>query len=596
MAIIFAVMPCSLRFRHTFAGVWLVCTTTILFAQQLSYTQFLPSDGLPSTTVYYAMQDRSGYIWFATDKGVSRFDGYHFQTFTTNDGLGDNEIFDIFEDRDGKIWFAGYNGEISWYHQGKFLCQKNGTLPIPPVTPRFPCLKVLQDTLGQIHVAYHGYMLRVSGASMASPPFFSPNFSFLVHNSRREVITSSHAPAEITFRNLTTGASWTCPLPEDTQLDPSMRTKATMVGSVLYYCTNNKVVQAEEGTHHLEILTELDVDVLSVADAGNGHLWIGTDQGLYLFSLASKRVVKTLLKGAGITDVMTDHEGNLWATSISNGVYLFVNQEVVLLDSRSGLSFDRCESLSVTSPDELIIGGLGYQCAFVRGNTIIPLQLPVLKAQGKIRRVRRLADGQYLVLSGARTIVLSRSLNVKQLLYGAFRDACMLDSQRLALGEYSGVSEISCYKIHEVYDYKNYKKNYRMKDRLISKITHTLFFKNEKGNVFSLGSSGILQRTASGWLPVPLPEAISRDLSDMEETLDGTRWVASRINGLYALAPEGGGTFYGPAQGLPYTYVTSLAHDDAGGCVGRDHQWPRLPVSGGDERKKDLEGGSLHHR
>lgn len=63
------------------------------------------SDGLPGSQVNYLMQDSKGFIWIATDKGVSRFDGQHFKNFTTADGLESNEAFRIAEDNYHRIFF-----------------------------------------------------------------------------------------------------------------------------------------------------------------------------------------------------------------------------------------------------------------------------------------------------------------------------------------------------------------------------------------------------------------------------------------------------------------------------------------------------------
>lgn len=89
-------------------------------AQQPSYIHFNVNNGLPSNNVYYASQDKSGYFWFATDKGVVRFNGYSFNNYTTNEGLSDNEIFDIYQDSKDRIWFSCYNGEPSFYQDGTF--------------------------------------------------------------------------------------------------------------------------------------------------------------------------------------------------------------------------------------------------------------------------------------------------------------------------------------------------------------------------------------------------------------------------------------------------------------------------------------------
>ncbi len=47
---------------------------------------------------YKVIQDQNGYMWFCTDKGIARYNGYEFKTFTTADGLPSNEIWDAMED------------------------------------------------------------------------------------------------------------------------------------------------------------------------------------------------------------------------------------------------------------------------------------------------------------------------------------------------------------------------------------------------------------------------------------------------------------------------------------------------------------------
>ncbi|GGA82772.1 sensor histidine kinase [Puia dinghuensis] len=81
------------------------------FAQQLTYKQFTVKDGLPGAVVYHALQDRKGFIWFATNQGVSRFDGRTFRNYTREDGLPDNEILKLYLDKSDNIWFIPLNGE-----------------------------------------------------------------------------------------------------------------------------------------------------------------------------------------------------------------------------------------------------------------------------------------------------------------------------------------------------------------------------------------------------------------------------------------------------------------------------------------------------
>ncbi len=50
------------------------------------------------------MEDSKGFIWFATDNGVVKYDGEKMKVFTTADGLPKNDIFDLKEDSRGRMW------------------------------------------------------------------------------------------------------------------------------------------------------------------------------------------------------------------------------------------------------------------------------------------------------------------------------------------------------------------------------------------------------------------------------------------------------------------------------------------------------------
>ena len=71
--------------------------------------------GLPSSETYHIIQDSKGYMWIATDNGVSRFDGYTFRNFSAKDGLTENVIFHLQEGVDGRIWMHGMSGELFYF-------------------------------------------------------------------------------------------------------------------------------------------------------------------------------------------------------------------------------------------------------------------------------------------------------------------------------------------------------------------------------------------------------------------------------------------------------------------------------------------------
>lgn len=64
-------------------------------SQNYKITHYGVNEGLSSNCVYHCTQDSLGLIWFATDNGLTRFDGKKFKYFGITDGLKKNEVFHI---------------------------------------------------------------------------------------------------------------------------------------------------------------------------------------------------------------------------------------------------------------------------------------------------------------------------------------------------------------------------------------------------------------------------------------------------------------------------------------------------------------------
>ncbi len=84
-----------------------------------SYMNISVHDGLPSSETYYVHQDRHGYMWFCTDHGVVKYDGFRTHLYNKTNGLPDEVVFKIFEDEIGRVWFYLYNGTLAYYDHGK---------------------------------------------------------------------------------------------------------------------------------------------------------------------------------------------------------------------------------------------------------------------------------------------------------------------------------------------------------------------------------------------------------------------------------------------------------------------------------------------
>ncbi|OEK05786.1 sensor histidine kinase [Roseivirga misakiensis] len=71
-------------------------------------------NGLSNNIVYETYQDKSGYLWIATDNGLNRYDGYDFKTFYYNSEdsttISSNIVRTVLEDSTGNLWVGTFDG------------------------------------------------------------------------------------------------------------------------------------------------------------------------------------------------------------------------------------------------------------------------------------------------------------------------------------------------------------------------------------------------------------------------------------------------------------------------------------------------------
>lgn len=88
-----------------------LCTLFPVAAQSSSYTftHLGVEDGLANNFVLSIAQDKKGCIWFATENGLSRFDGYTFTNYRgTSSGLRHSALRKIYYDKhEDKLWICG---------------------------------------------------------------------------------------------------------------------------------------------------------------------------------------------------------------------------------------------------------------------------------------------------------------------------------------------------------------------------------------------------------------------------------------------------------------------------------------------------------
>jgi ligand-binding sensor domain-containing protein/signal transduction histidine kinase len=76
----------------------------------MRFTRISTADGLSQTRVSQIVQDDRGFIWFGTQYGLDRYDGYDFKVFVHEAGrvnsLAGAYVYSLFKDRSGMLWIG----------------------------------------------------------------------------------------------------------------------------------------------------------------------------------------------------------------------------------------------------------------------------------------------------------------------------------------------------------------------------------------------------------------------------------------------------------------------------------------------------------
>ena len=127
---------------------------------QANFSHLTTSDGLSHNTVQDLLQDRKGFLWFATTDGLNRYDGLNFQIYrrslSDKRSLSSNEVTCLLEDKKGRIWLGTRSGGISQFDSSgtHFTHLEKTTLGIDISTAVITSLT--QDEKGNLWAGTHG--------------------------------------------------------------------------------------------------------------------------------------------------------------------------------------------------------------------------------------------------------------------------------------------------------------------------------------------------------------------------------------------------------------------------------------------------------
>lgn len=106
-------------------------------------------DGLPSNVVHQIVEDRQGYLWFATADGLARYDGGGFRVWRVEHGLADNEVRSMALDARDQLWLGTANGYLQRLSADRQRFERWAGPPAPTAAPS-PVLAIQPMDAGDV--------------------------------------------------------------------------------------------------------------------------------------------------------------------------------------------------------------------------------------------------------------------------------------------------------------------------------------------------------------------------------------------------------------------------------------------------------------
>lgn len=379
--------------RRLLTTLFLMLSLTYCLGQNLQSINYTPENGLPSSQVYDIIQDDFGFLWFSTDKGLSRYNGYEFQNFDKQDGIADNVVFDFHKRPNGEIWcttnstklfkisgripkFSNYryNDSVSKYADNLVnngvLFHKDGGISISYHSTS-GCLTIMKD--GTVLLPKpRGYDVSPKACVVrdhTNEPFFyyvdrgneghPPNVE-----SHEFPFTSAKIPSHL---------------------------EALIIGEVKFFGSNNEL----RWEYPDRIVTKRSkAKIIASGLLDKDRYWIGYRYGGVEVYHKDGEKLAHFLTDKSVTQLFEDHEGNSWVSTLEHGVFKFVSKEMFHLERTRGF---KISSIEAGKSDGVFIG---YDNGTVEQRTNKEEIKEIYRPKGVKSRVKmRYFDGELIFSS-----------------------------------------------------------------------------------------------------------------------------------------------------------------------------------------------------
>ncbi len=319
-----------------------------LYANNSGFRHFSVNEGLPSSEVYHMIQDSKGYIWIATNMGVSRFDGEKFENFDKEDGLSENTIFEVYEDETGRVWFVGFPFQLSYFSNDSIVQYKyNSVLRSVAGKGAVPIKKSFRtDKNNNVYFSFISdskiYRIDRGGELTALYDLSSSSINTMIVSVDEQLLLCSkgenNEPIKLVIDFFDSNNVIT--IDKSDKYSHSQIMAQRLPGKGIIFAKYDRITLVlAEGNYQTRILKDR---VIWINVDKQGFLWVGMANGgveKFNINLLHKRAELTYLDSLSVTSVLNDNEGGKWFSTLENGIFYLPTEGIYSL-SRSYLNGD----------------------------------------------------------------------------------------------------------------------------------------------------------------------------------------------------------------------------------------------------------------
>lgn len=286
-------------------------------------------DGLSQNTVSAIIQDQKGFMWFATQEGLNRYDGYEFKIYWHEpddpNSLSHDVLMCLLEDRRGKLWIGTLNGGLNRFDpltETFTRYQKNPQNPNSLSHNYVRC--IMEDSSGRFWIGTEGGGLNVLIPPADPEEGEKVRFIRFQHNPRNPH-SLSHNIVPVIYEDKnneiwigTEGGGLNKVIREPGSNNPNKKKDIRLRLTFKHYTNDPRNPKSLS-----------DNSVQAIFEDSSGVLWIGTKRGgLNCFNRQDETFTHykniprdpNSLSHNNVSAIVEDREGLLWIGTFGGGL------------------------------------------------------------------------------------------------------------------------------------------------------------------------------------------------------------------------------------------------------------------------------------